>query len=437
MGDNPADRVSRRSFVKYSGAAGVTGALAGCSSNGGGGGGGDGSDGSDGSDGGDGSGSSDGSDGSDAPDEVIIGSNHPLSGSLSNTGERMDQAVKLAAMIKNEAGGIESLDGAELSVVSGDNEGAQELGGEVAQELIDEGASVLTGCYSSPVTSAATRTAESAGVPFVISVSVANSILQETQLNYAYRPQPPANQMAVDHARLLADAIRNAGEEIETAGLFYIDISFGQSVRDALREELPANDIEIVAETAIGFGETADTQVTTLRDADPDAVIATTYRQETIELVNAMNNQNYQPKYVTGCSNAAMNDVSALEEMGDTVEGGFATNFALDPTSDAAGEVRSRFESEFETSFDANVAMTYAATQVIIAAIEEAGSADPDDINDALGEITVEDHIAAMPPITFADNGENENSLAPLFQVQDLRDRVIAPEEFAEADVQF
>jgi len=187
-----------------------------------------------GGDGGSGGGG-DGSDGGDAPDEVIIGSNHPLSGALSNTGERMDQAVRLAAMMKNESGGIESLDGAELSVISGDNEGAQELGGEVAQELIDDGASVLTGCYSSPVTSAATRTSESAGVPFVISVSVANSILRETQLNYAYRPQPPADQMAIDHARLLADTIRNAGEEIETAGLFYIDISFGQSIRDALR----------------------------------------------------------------------------------------------------------------------------------------------------------------------------------------------------------
>jgi len=27
-----------------------------------------------------------------------------------------------------------------------------------------------------------------------------------------------------------------------------------------------------------------------------------------------MDNQNYQPDYVTGCSNAAMNDISALEE---------------------------------------------------------------------------------------------------------------------------
>jgi branched-chain amino acid transport system substrate-binding protein len=410
--------ISRREFVKYSGAAGVTTVLAGCTS------------------GGDAEGTTTGETDS-GPDEVVIGSNHPLSGSLANTGERMDEAVQLAALIKNEAGGIESLGGAELRVISGDNEGAQELGGEVAQELIDDGADVLTGCYSSPVTSAASRVAESNQVPFVISVSVADSILQETPLDYVYRPQPPANQMAVDHARLLADTIRGADRTIDTAGLFYIDISFGQSIRDALRRELPANDIEIVEETAISFGETADTQATALRDADPDAVIATTYRQGTIELVKSMDNQNYRPEYLSGCSNAAMNDVSALEEMGETVENGFATNFALDPTSSAAGDVRSRFESEFEVGFDANVAMTYAAAQVVIAGIEAAGSAEPDAINDALGQVTVEDHIAAMPPITFADSGENENALAPLFQAQGLQDRVIAPEEFAESTVQF
>ncbi|MEF8786061.1 MAG: ABC transporter substrate-binding protein [Haloarculaceae archaeon] len=413
MGRNPASGVSRRSFIKYSGAVGVAGALAGC-------------------------GLQDGtSTNGDSVDEVVIGSNHPLSGSLSNTGERMDQAVKLAAMMKNEDGGIESLDGAEVSVVSGDNEGAQELGGEVAQELIDEGADVLTGCYSSPVTSAATRTAESERIPFVISVSVANSILQDTDLNYAYRPQPSARQMGVDSANLLPQVVRDGGQEIETAGLFYIDISFGQSIRDTLQEELPNNGVEVVAEESIGFGETADTQVTSFRNADPDAIIATTYRAGTIELLSAMDNQNYRPPILAGCSNAAMNDVSALEEMGQTAEGGFATNFALDPTSSRAGDVRSRFEEEYDSGFDANVAMTYASTEVILAAIEEAGSADPEDINDTLKEITVEDHVAAMPPITFRDDGENENALAPLFQVQDLQDRVVAPEEFAETEPQF
>lgn len=413
MGPNPDSRVSRRSFIKYSGAAGLAGALAGCGLQ-------------DSSDGGSGSSS-----------ELVIGSNHPLSGSLSDTGERMNQAVELAAMMKNENGGIESLDGAEVSVISEDNEGAQELGGEVAQNLIDDGADVLTGCYSSPVTSAATRVSEREQVPFVISVSVANSVLQETQLNYAYRPQPSARQMGIDHARLMPQIAQEGGVSVDTVGLFYIDISFGQSIRDTLRTELEGQGIDIVAEESIGFGETADTQVTSFRNADPDAVIATTYRAGTIELLSAMDNQNYRPPILAGCANAALNDVSALEEMGETAGGGLATNFGLNPTMDRAGTVGERFEEEFDAGFDANVAMTYASTEVILAAAEEAGSTDPQDINDALGSITVEDHIAAMPPISFRDDGENENALAPLFQVQDLQDQIVAPDEFAATGPQF
>lgn len=398
----------RRSFMKYVGAAGTVG-LAGCI----------------------GQDPSEGSDGSG----VTIGSNHPLSGSLGGTGTRMDNAVKLAATIKNENGGIESLDGAELEVISEDNQGQQELGGEVTETLIDDGADVVTGCFSSPVTNAATRAAERAGVPFVISVSVDDAILQENDLQYAYRPQPPATQMAIDHAQLMPQVIRDAGQDVQTAGLYYIDIDFGQSVRDSLRNELPNQNVEIVEEVSIDFGETADTAVTQLANADPDVVIATSYEAETVELVKSMDNQNYAPPFIAGCANEALNDVSALEEMGQTVEGALPTNFALNPTMDRALEVQERYESEFDESFDANVAMTYAATEVIIAAIEEAGSSDPEEINGALSEIEVSDHIAAMPPITFDDNGENKNALAPLFQVQDLDDRVVFPEEYAETEV--
>ncbi len=408
----PNTTTRRRDFVKLAGAAGLVG-LAGCI----------------------GDDPSADDNGNGDTDTVVIGSNHPLSGDLGGTGTRMDNAVQLAAMIKNENGGIESMDGAELEVISEDNQGEQELGGEVSDELIDDGADVLTGCFSSPVTNAATRAAERAGVPFVISVSVADDILQDAGLNYVYRPQPRARQMAIDHAELLSEAIRDSGQDVETAGIYYIDIDFGQSVRDSLQEELPENGIEVIEEVGIAFGETADTQVTQLQEADPDVVIAVSYEAETVELVRAMDDQNYQPPFFAGCSNEALNDRSALEEMGETAEGALATNFALNPVDERAEEVRDRFEAEFDQSFDANVAMTYASTEVIIAAIEEAGSSDPDDINDALGEIEVTDHIAAMPPVTFDENGENENALAPLFQVQDLEDRVVAPDEFAESDL--
>lgn len=424
MGTNSGSSIHRRQFIKYSGAAGTV-ALAGCST----------VDDDDGN--GDTTDDTNGTTTNGDVDEVTIGSNHPLTGDLGRTGTRMDNAVKLAAMLKNEDGGIESLGGAEVDVISGDNEGEQELGSEVAQELVDDGADVLTGCFSSPVTSAATRVAEREQIPFVISVSIANEILQETQLDYVYRPQPSARRMSIDHAEMMPDIAREGGVDVDTAALFYIDISFGQSVRDTLSEYLPDNGVEVVAEEAIGFGETADTQVTSIRDADPDVVISTTYEASTVELVQAMDNQDYRPPVLAGCANEALNDVSALEQMGETTNGALATNFALDPTNDRAMEVRDRFESEFDQSFDANVAMTYAASEVILAAVEEAGSADPNDINDTLGTITVDDHVAAMPPISFREDGENDNALSPLFQVQDLVDRVVYPEEFAEAEPQF
>lgn len=407
MGDSPETTVHRRSFIKYGGAASVV-ALAGCTAE------------------------TDDDNGED--DTVVIGSAHPLSGNFADTGTRMNNAIELAAMRKNDEGGIESLDGAEVEVIEGDTEGEQELGSEVANNLIDDGAHVLTGCFNSPVTNAAATAAEGSQVPFVISVAVDDAILGESPRDYVYRPQPNATQMARDHVDTMPQVVRDLDMEVETAGLFYIDDDFGQSVSSALEDFLPEEGIEVVTSQAIDFGDTADTQVTNFRDNDPDIVISTTYSASTQELISAMDNQDYRPPLLGGVANEAYNDASTLEAMGDTAEDTLMTNFALNPVDDRADEIREAFEDEFDQSFDANVAMSYVAGEVIIAAIEEAGSTDHDEINDTLSEITVEEHIAAMPEITFDESGENENALGPLFQVQDLQDVVVFPEEFAAAD---
>ncbi len=407
MGDSPETSIRRRSFIKYGGAASVV-ALAGCTAE------------------------TDDDDGE--ADTVIIGSAHPLSGDFADTGTRMNNAIELAAMRKNEEGGIESLDGAEVEVIDEDTEGEQELGSEAANSLIDDGAHVLTGCFNSPVTNAAATAAEGSGVPFVISVAVDDAILQESPRDYVYRPQPNATQMARDHVDTMPQVVRDLDMEVETAGLFYIDDDFGQSVSSSLEEFLPDEGIEVVTSQSIDFGDTADTQVTSFRDNDPDIVISTTYNAGTQALISAMDNQDYRPPLLGGVANEAYNDASTLEEMGDTAEDTLMTNFALNPVDDRADEIREAFEDEFDQSFDANVAMSYVAGEVIIAAIEEAGSTDHEEINNTLSEITVEEHISAMPEISFDESGENENALGPLFQVQDLQDVVVFPEEFAASE---
>jgi branched-chain amino acid transport system substrate-binding protein len=437
MGKTPKFSGSnRRRFLKATGASVAALTLAGCASD-------DAGSGGDGGDGGSGDGGSGGGQGtttgSTGPsvDEVVIGSNHPLSGSLAATGVGMSNAIKLAAMRKNEEGGIESLDGAEVTVIEGDNQGAQELGGQVSEELLSEGADVLTGCYSSPVTTAATQVAERQGVPFVISIAAADNILQGRDFNYVYRPQPPARRMASDYAELVPPVIRDNGGTVDTAGLFYINNSYGQAIRDSLREFLPQQDVEIVEETAIEFGASdANTQVSRLRSADPDTIIATTYVAGGVLLSQALQDQSYRPPYLTACASATFTDDDAIADIGDFANGVMDNNYALNPTVEKTAAVREQFTANYDQEFSASVGMAYTAAEVIIEAIEEAGSADSEDINNALKELQYEDHVSAMGTIEFNDIGENINALAPVNQVQDLAVRVVYPEEYAEASPQ-
>ncbi|WP_148413967.1 ABC transporter substrate-binding protein [Haloferax sp. KTX1] len=430
---------NRRRFLKATGASVAALTLAGCASDDAGSGGDSGGSGDSGGD----SGGSGGETGTttgtpeQSVDEVIIGSNHPLSGSLAATGVGMSNAIKLAAMRKNEEGGIESLGGAEVTVIEGDNQGAQELGGQVSEELLSEGAHVLTGCYSSPVTTAATQVAERQGVPFVISIAAADNILQGRDFNYVYRPQPPARRLASDYADLVPSVIRDGGGTIDTAGLFYINNSYGQAIRDSLREFLPGQNVEIVEETAIEFGASnANTQVSRLRSADPDTIIATTYVAGGVLLAQALQDQDYRPPYLTASASATFTDDDAVGDIGEFANGVLDNNYALNPTVDKTAEVRSQFLDNYDQEFSASVGMSYTAAEVIIQAVEEAGSVDPDDINEALKGLSYEDHISAMGAIEFDDQGENVNALGPVNQVQDLSVKVVYPEEYAEAEPQ-
>lgn len=411
--------VDRRSFLAAG--AGTVVAVAGCIGYGGG-------------DGGDDGGVTNGD---EHPDKVVIGSNHPLTGPTAYTGTRMDEAIQLAAMLKNEAGGIESMDGAEVRVISEDNQGEQELGSEAAQSLVNDGADVLTGCFSSPTTDDATRVAESEGVPFVISAAADADILQETPLEYVYRPQPSSLRMAENHAEYLPAVAGDHGIDVETAGIFYLDDSYGQSLRDGLREALPGADIDIVEETAINFGQTAETHVTQFRDADPDAIIATTFEDQTVELVRAMQEQDYMPPVFGGVANAAFTNPPALEDMGEIVNGSMTTGYSIDVTSEEAQQIQQRYQEEYDEPLDpASPGMAYGAAQVMIEVFEEAGTNDSEVLNETLQEIEVTDHIMAMPPISFDEDGENENGMAILHQVQDLKPHVVYPPEFAEREPQ-
>lgn len=369
---------------------------------------------------------------SDSGDTVKIGSNHPTTGFLAFTGERMQNAMKLAAKHRNENGGIESLGGAEVEIVTGDNEGKQELGGEVEQQLIMDGVVANQGCYSSPVTRAATQVAARESVPHVVDIAAADNVVTD-DLSYVYRVSAPARGTAQDYADMVPKVIRDAGRTAETVGLFYVNNSFGQAIANHLKNMLPERSIEVVADTSYSLGsESVDTQVTKLKQADPDIVCATTYANGGILLSQAMQNQDYRPKFLTQCLSATFSDTEAVGKIGPFANGVFGNNTSLDRTKDRTDTILSQFKSFDGRKMDALVGMAYSTADVIMQAIEEAGSRDSTQINQALQEMHYEDQIVAMPSVNFDEKtGENKFALTPVQQVSDQAIDVIHPPEFA------
>ena len=431
-------RRTRRWFLAAGAAATVT-SLSGCS------GGGDSSEGGDGGDNGDGGGGGDTDTGdgttagtaspTDYPDEVVIGSVHPLTGSTSYVGQRLHDAVKLAATVANENGGVESMDGATVRVLEGDHQGDPSVGGEVARELINQGADVLTGTFSSPVAGAVARVAETEQVPFVIDIGVAASILQERNLNYVYRAQPNSWSQAADHIEGLQAVAEAANMDVTTLGLYYVDTTYGQAIRDGLRRAAGNTDMEIIEETAIGFGETVDSQVTSLREADPDAVVPTAFTNQMLELVSSMKAQDYWPKVLAASASGGMNS-ETYQEMGEVINGELTEGYAMDPNNDRVEQVNQRYVDTYDTApMTANVSMAFTTAELLVEAFEQAQSADADTLNRTIADIEFENHLMAMPPIRFDEDGENADPLSVTSQVQGMENKIVYPDRYAEADI--
>jgi branched-chain amino acid transport system substrate-binding protein len=371
---------------------------------------------------------------------VRVGANFPLSGNLGYTGGLMANAAQLAAMIRNENGGIDSLDGAQVEVVRGDNQAKQELGAQVTNELINDDIDVLTGCWLSSVTLAAAKAAERAQVPFVTAGAASERILLENDFNWVYRVQATTEDFGRDWGRLTPQLASEQDVDVETVGFFRPDNIFGEDIIQSARENAENNGLEVVEETVVQVDATsADSQATRLKGVDPDIVAPTGYDAHGTLLMNAFQDLNYRPKMISAPACATFGNESLMrDQIGDSANGVLDCNFALNPNSETAANLSERFSEEFDGEpLVAGAAVAYTSTYVTLEAIDQAGTTNPTAVNEALKNIEVQDFPLAMPsPITFDSNGENENSFAPLRQVQNFQPKIVWPEQFASTEPQ-
>ncbi|MFW6183538.1 MAG: ABC transporter substrate-binding protein [Chloroflexota bacterium] len=366
---------------------------------------------------------------------IYIGGIHPLTGALASDGTQMDNAIRLAIADINEAGGV--LDGRQLEYLSADSTGSAEVGQTEAERLIGDGAVALICCFQSAVTSNVAAISEREEVPLVIDVAVADSILQQGY-NYTFRIQPNATAMGVQGADFLQEIAEATGTEISTIAYLYEGTSgFGESVRAAFVARAEELGYEIVDEVSYDPFNVTDltTEMTRLNALAPDILAVTGYYNDGLLAARNAEEVGLDVQAVYGVAQGTYDVPQFVEDAGDLAQCFMDSNYHYDASNPDAMAVRERFSEEYGEEMRTAAVLSYEATRIIAAAIDEAGSDDPAAIRDAIAGISFDGHLLPYDgPIEFDDAGETVNAIPIVMQVQDDAVRQVWPTEVAESD---
>ncbi len=380
---------------------------------------------------------SDENQGENSVSEVKIGSLHPLSGALAIDGTQMENAVKMAVDEVNESGGIKSLGGAKVTLISEDSENKPEKGVSEVQRMIREGVVGIVGAYTSAVTLAATQEAEKQKVPFVVDIAVSNEVT-ERGFKYTFRIQPNAKLMTDNFLKYFKELNEKSGSQLKTAVLVHEDSVFGSGIADYIEQNASQAGLEILANMAHP-ASTLDltSDITKIKSLNPDVVITTTYLSDGDLLVKGMHNSGFWPKAMIGVANGAFSNAKFIADNITINQHIMDVNYTINPKSELAQEVKSKYKQLYGEEMSPNAAYSYMAVKVLIDAIERAGSTDRSKIRDALAQTNYTDHILPQGPIIFDETGQNINAQAVLNQIFDGQSLVVYPEEYKQVEPVF
>ena len=370
--------------------------------------------------------------------EILIGSMHPITGATAYDGTSLAQGIQLAADQRNAAGGIKSMGGAKLKVLLMDTEGKPKVGESAAEKLIRDGCVALLGCYNSPVTMVTTQVAERQGIPHIITVAVADEIL-ERGFKYTFRVQPDSTNMAELTCKYIRQLAQKFNLSLKTIAQLHIS-GFGTSIANKVTKFAPQYGFEVIGDITYGIPVSdLTTEISKVKGMNADVIVDVGYLADGILKIRTYNDLKVEPKGgIIGCANGGFSNPSMVSELGRLAEYILDGNYWHNPRSSFARNVIAEYNRRYtKVVFQSHAVHAYNATLVLIDALERAKTADPAKLRDAIASCFLKEHIAPGGPIVFDSTGQNKNAMATLQQVQKREIKVVLPDEYSDAKVVF
>ena len=304
------------------------------------------------------------------------------------------QGWQLAVEEVNAAGGL--LGGRTLEVVSRDDAGKPDDAVRVAQELLsNEKVELLAGTYFSHVGLAVADFAARNKVPFVAAEPLTDAITWTKGNRYTFRLRPSTYMQA---SMLVEEAAKLPAKRWATVAPNY---EYGQSAvswfKQLLKEKRP--DVEFVAEQWPAQGKLeAGPTVQALAAAKPDAIFNVTFGADLAKFVREGEGRGlFRNRAVVSLLTG---EPEYLEPMKDEApEGWIVTGYPQEQIETPEHKAfRDAYQKRFNDFPRQGSVVGYATFKAIAAAIEKAGSTDPEKVADALSGLQL---TSPFGPITF------------------------------------
>ena len=354
-----------------------------------------------------------------AADPIKIGMSGPFTGGSSSMGVSMRDGVKLAVGEINAAGGVL---GRPIELVERDDEAKNEIGVQVAQELINkEGVVATVGFINTGVSLAAQRFYQEAEIPVMNNVSTGTKVTKQFlepdfKANYVFRNS--AND-TIQSGMIVDEAVGKQG--FKKPAILSDSTNYGQLGKTDLTNALTKAGVAPVATEKFNVGDTDMTaQLLKAKEAGADVILTYAIGPELAQIANGMAKLGWKVPMIGSWT---LSMASFIDTAGANGDGAMMPEtFIQLPTTPK----RKAFIAAYQKAYGidripspVSAAQGYDSIYLLAAAIKQAGGTEGRKLREALenlndkveGVVTTYDH-----PFSAADH-EAITANIPVFGV--------------------
>jgi branched-chain amino acid transport system substrate-binding protein len=370
-----------------------------------------------------------------AADVIKFGAPLALTGPLADEAKKQNVIWKMWLEKINAAGGI-NIGGkkmkAELVIYDYQSDGQR--AGQLAEKLIaDDKIDVLLAPFGSGHTKIVATIAARYETPVVACVSSSESVFDQTQ-KYLFGTLSPNSGMFGPMVKYFKEQM----PQLKKVAVLGRDDIFPKSMAQGLSASAKAGGLDVVYDQLYAVG-TMDhsASMSAIKAASPDWIYVTGYTQDLILARKQMADLGLKAPIITMVAGPAYKEyVDGLGPLANGVTSTswwhHATNYTGIGVWPTTAEFYKEFVAKEKEDPDYIHASCAAAMDVIVNAMEKAGSTDKNKVRDELAKTDV---MTFYGPVKFSANGMNAARDLPLIQVQDKTIKVLAPADIKNGEL--